>query len=202
MKKGLFTRIKGSFFEGNNYVGHLSHISDCHVGRMTYIGSKCSILHTKIGRFCSIAGDVKIIYGKHPVQTWVSTHPAFYSKNNACGVSFVQENLLDEFDYADEKKRYMVEIGNDVWICSNALITGGVRVGDGAVILAGAVVTKDVAPYSIVGGVPAKEIGKRFDDDEIVFLLKEKWWERDLEDLKRNADQFRDIEVFKNNDNI
>ena len=196
MKKGVFTRIKNSSFEGNNYVGHLSHINDCKVGRMTYIGSKCSILHTKIGRFCSIAGDVKIIFGKHPIQTWVSTHPAFYSNNNVCGMSFTQENLFDEFDYVDEKKHYMVEIGNDVWICANVLITGGVKIGDGAVILAGAVVTKNVAPYSIVGGVPAKEISKRFSDDEIDFLLKTKWWEQDLEILKKNADRFQNIKEF------
>ncbi|MBQ8290144.1 MAG: CatB-related O-acetyltransferase [Clostridia bacterium] len=162
------------------------------------MGSNCNIMYTKIGRYCSIAGGVKIIFGKHPVKDFVSTHPAFYSKHTSCGVSYVSENIFDEYDYVDDQKKYMVEIGNDVWIGSGSMITGGIKIGDGSIVLAGAVVTKDVEPYSIVGGVPAKTIGSRFNDEEIRFLMEAKWWNWDTETLAKNVQKFKDINEFRN----
>lgn len=198
MKKGLLVRIKNSEFEGDNYVGNFSHIHGCSVGKMSYFGSDCNILYAKVGRFCSIASGVSVIAGAHPVNTWMSTHPAFYSKSNCCGVSYSEENRFEEYKYTDEDRKYMVEIGNDVWIGAKAMIVGGVKIGDGAVILAGAVVTKDVEPYSIVGGVPAKCCGKRFEEDDIEVLKELKWWDKDDEWLKENAKSFNDISKFKN----
>lgn len=85
---------------------------------------------------------------------------------------------FDQIKYVDEEKKYFVEIGNDVWIGNNVLIMDGIRIGDGAILAAGSVIAKDVEPYTIVGGVPAKFIRKRFKDSEIDFLLDFKWWER------------------------
>ncbi len=197
IEKGYFTRIKNSKFEGNNYIGALSHIYNSKIGKMTYFNSNCSILHTKIGRYCSVAGDVKVIVGAHPTNTWVSIHPAFYSKRNCCKVSYTDQNLFEEYKYVDKEKKYMVEIGNDVWIGTKAMISGGVKIGDGAIVLAGAVVTKDVEPYSIVGGVPAKTIGKRFEDEDIEFLLNLKWWEKDDKWILKNAHLFNDVNLLK-----
>lgn len=168
-KKGYFTRIKNSTFEGDNFVGNFSHIHCCKIGKMTYIGSSCSLLYTKIGKYCSIAGNVKTIIGEHPAHDWVSTHPAFYSTNCVCGKTFSKTKQFKEQKYTDEPNNIMVDIGNDVWIGSEALIMNGVKIGDGAIIAAGAVVTKDVSPYTIVGGVPAKITGQRFKDEDIAF---------------------------------
>lgn len=197
VKKGILTRIKKSVLEGDNFVGNFSHLHDCKVGRMSYIGSNCTLIGADIGSFCSIAADVRIIAGEHPSRTWVSTHPAFYSPRCATGVSFVKENKFAEIKYADEEKRRIVTVGNDVWIGYGVRIQNGVRIGDGAIVAAGAVVTKDVAPYTIVGGIPAKKIGQRFSDEEIAFLLENKWWEKDMEWIQNNAPAFENMEEYK-----
>ncbi len=90
-----------------------------------------------------------------------------------------------------QKKQPKVLIGNDVLISLNAIILRGVTIGDGAVIAAGAVVTKDVKPYEIVGGVPAKHIGYRFNEDEINKITSTKWWEYDMGDLATNIPYLR-----------
>ena len=197
VKKGLFTRIKKCRFDGDNYVGHFTHLHDCNVGRMSYFGSRCTFISTDIGSFCSIAADVRIIAGEHPTHTWISTHTAFYSSNCVTGVSFAEENKFPEVKYADEEHRRIVTIGSDVWIGFGVRILNGVHIGDGAIIAAGAVVTKDVEPYSIVGGIPAKKIGQRFNDQEVSFLLESKWWEKDFEWIKHNAPAFEDMEKYK-----
>lgn len=197
VKKGLFTRVKNTGFEGNNSIGHFSHLHNCTVGRMSYIGSKCTFVSTDIGSFCSIAADVCVVAGEHPAHTWISTHPAFYSPHCATGISFTEENKFQEIRYADEEHRRIVTIGNDVWIGFGVRILNGVHIGDGAIIASGAVVTKDVEPYAIVGGVPAKKIGQRFSDEEIAFLLENKWWEKDPEWVKQNAHAFENIEEYK-----
>ena len=198
LKKGLFARVKNSKFDGYNFIGHFAHLHGCRVGRMTYIGSRCTFINTEIGSFCSIAADVQVIAGEHPAHTWVSTHPAFYSPNCATGISFTQKSKFNEIKYADEENRRFVVIGNDVWIGFGVKILNGVKIGDGAIIAAGAVVTKYVEPYTIVGGLPAKKIGQRFNDDEIAFLLDNKWWNKDLDWIRENSDAFENIEKYKN----
>lgn len=197
MKKGYFTRIRKCRFEGNNYVGHLSHLYDCRVGRMSYFGSNCTFVSTNVGRFCSIAADVKIVAGEHPTHTWISTHPVFYAANCVTGISFTDENKFSEIKYADSEHRRVVIIGNDVWVGFGARILNGVHIGDGAIIATGAIVTKDVEPYSIVGGVPAKKIGQRFNDEEISFLLENKWWEKEFDWIRKNAFSFTDLKKYK-----
>lgn len=198
IKKGLFVRVKNSTFEGNNYVGNFSHIHSSTIGHMTYIGSNSSILHTKIGAFCSISSNVRIIGGEHPTSKWVSTHPAFYNSRNVCGKSYIQSVKFQELKYADSEDKYLVVIGNDVWVGANVLILNGVTIGDGAVIACGAVVTKDVEPYSVVGGVPAREIKKRFTDADILFLHDHPFWLQSDAWLEEHADRFEDIEQYKN----
>lgn len=197
VKKGLLTRIKNSILDGNNFVGHFSHLHNCKIGQMTYIGSRCTLINTDVGGFCSIAGDVRVIAGEHPSHTWVSTHPAFYSPNCPTGVSFSDKNKFKEIKYADDENRRIVTIGNDVWIGFGVRLLNGVHIGDGAIVATGAVVTKDVEPYSIVGGVPAKKIGQRFSDEDISFLLNNKWWEKDLDWIRKNAASFEDMEEYK-----
>lgn len=90
-----------------------------------------------------------------------------------------------------------VTIGNDCWIGQRAILIGGITIGDGAVVMAGAVVTKDVPPYAMVGGVPAKIIKYRYDEETIDFLLKAQWWNRPIEWLKENHALLCDIERLK-----
>lgn len=133
------------------------------IGDGTYICSNTFIYNCeKIGKYCSIARDVAIGVGNHPTN-WLLTTPLFYSKSRG----IVSENL-----YIDTNSKKAVIIGNDVWIGTKAIILSGVKIGDGAIIAAGAVVTKDIEPYSIVGGVPAKIISYRFEKDIINKLKK------------------------------
>ena len=196
MKKGLLTRIKNCSFEGYNCVGNFSRLLSCSMGIGSYCGSSCVLIKTKIGKFCSLAGGVKILFGNHPTRQWISTYPGLYSHTSQTGLSFTDQTKFEEYKYADGK--HFVVIGNDVWIASDAKIMAGVTVGDGAIIAAGAIVTKDVAPYTIVGGVPARPIGKRFDDDQIEFLLKDRWWDKDLEWIRSNSQYFSDLNAYRN----
>lgn len=109
---------------------------------------------------------------------------------------YVHEQLYNEFKFVDIKRKKFVDIGNDVWIGAGVTIMEGIRIGDGAVIAANAVVTKDVKPYEIVGGIPAKHIKNRFTEDEVLFLKEFKWWNRDVKWIKENALAFSDIERF------
>ena len=112
------------------------------------------------------------------------------------GSRLYSESIFDEFKYADSDRNYVV-IGNDVWIGACVTIINGVTIGDGAMVLAGAVVSKDVPPYAIVGGVPAKINGYRYSKEDIEFLLDSRWWDNDLEWIKDNKSLFLSIDKFK-----
>ncbi len=149
------------------------------IGRYTYINNGTTIFYnTKIGRFCSIGKKCEIGTVDHPID-WLST-------------SSMQYNIKEHFDYKSDCSNFkelhynQIEgctIGNDVWIGSLVVVKSGVTIGDGAIIGANSIVVKDVPPYAIVGGVPAKLIRYRFDKATIKKLLELKWWERSLDEL-------------------
>jgi len=188
--------LKGSYLEGKNKIGDNTIFIRSHLGRGTYLGKGCTFSDTVVGRYCSIGNRLKIVSSTHPSSTFVSSHPAFFSKLKQAGFTYTNEQKFDEYKYLDKQEMKVVEIGNDVWIGDDVMILGGVKIYDGAIIGSKALVTKDVAPFSIVGGVPAKPIGKRFTDDEIKFLLDFKWWEKDENWISSNAYLFSDIEKF------
>lgn len=188
LRMGARTIHRQSTFEEYVTLSRDVRLHKCDVGKFTYIGPRSEFNNTQIGRYCSIAHDIKCGPGHHPLE-YVSTHPMFYSVS----LRPAQITLVDEDKFDDLMP---VTIGNDVWIGANVVIMNGVTIGDGSVIAAGCIVTKDVEPYSIVGGVPGKQIRKRFSEDEIEFLAQFKWWDRDLAWLRENSDLFEDITTF------
>lgn len=152
-----------------------SIITNSKIDSFTYISYGCKINNTTIGKFCSIAQNVKMGMGRHPTF-YISTSPLFYSNHNPLKIKLTDKMLYNE--------HIPIIIGNDVWIGTNVTIMDGVKIGDGAIIGANSVVTKNVDPYSIVGGVPAHEIKRRFDLTVIEQLLEIKWWNYPFEILK------------------
>ena len=128
----------------------------------------------KIGAFCSFAGGVQVFLGGEHQTGWVTTFPFAELWNDAAG-----------YLGSSAKTRGDVGIGNDVWVGTEAVIMSGVRIGDGAVVAARAVVTKNVPPYAIVGGVPAKVIRMRFDEETISRLETLAWWNWGDSKIKR-----------------
>ncbi len=133
-----------------------------------------------IGRFCSIADNVEIFLGMDHKTSWFTTYP--FGADNKKWPKKIQE-IYKKGGVATKGD---IVIGNDVWIGSKALILSGVTIGDGAVIAARSVVTKDVAPYTIVAGNPARSRKKRFNDETINLLQKLKWWDWPIEKLNHN----------------
>lgn len=196
-KLSKLAKIRDTTFEGFNTVSKLSTVMSSEIGFATYIASYSKIFKCKIGRYCSIGQKVQVVFGNHPTKFFVSTHPSFYSTITPVNFSYVNTNKFDEYTFTDSSKKYFVEIGNDVWIGYQALIMSGVKIGDGAVIASGAVVTKNVPPYAIVGGVPATIIRYRFEKADVNFLLNLQWWNRDQQWIRENSHNFEDLKNLK-----
>jgi acetyltransferase-like isoleucine patch superfamily enzyme len=188
-------------FEGYNKIYKNVNICSTYIGMGTYICEGSIITNSRIGKFCSIAPFVKVILGKHPTNTFVSTHPSFFSTKKQAGFSFVKEDKFTEQNIKTSVSSYSIEIGNDVWIGYGVHILEGVKIGNGAVIGACSLVTKDIEPYTINVGVPTKKIKNRFNEEDISFLESIQWWNWGMSKLKSNNQYFFDIDSFKRNAN-
>ena len=164
------------------------NLNNVKLGDCSYVSDNTKIFKTRIGKFCSIGPNCNIGLGVHPLGSFVSTHPAFYSVRTPTGISFSDKNYIEE--------HRGIKIGNDVWIGSSSLVLDGVVIGNGAIIAAGSVVTKDVPAYAVVGGVPAKFIKYRFPENEIIELEKIKWWDTEIELLKNNFKSYHNVKEF------
>ena len=167
--------FRGSIVGGYDYQDYLAVTMGARsymVGAELKMEPPCAML---IGSYCSIADDVLFMANNDHDYAAVTTYPLY----------LVDESMPCKYREGESKhkgKRQII-IGNDVWIGTRAIICAGVRIGNGAIVAAGAVVTKDVPPYAIVGGNPAKIIKYRFDEETIAFLQERKWWywpERDI----------------------
>lgn len=172
--------IESLVMEDRSELGRRNLIRKSTIGKGTYTGTNTIIKNSDIGRYCCISWNVSIGGGNHNYNN-VSCYTDYWYKRTF-GVE-VQEMQ------ADTTKTI---IGNDVWIAAGVNIIGGVKIGDGSIIGAGCVVTKDIPPYSIVVGVPGKIIKTRFEDQIIELLEQLKWWNWSEDKIKKNIDFLRD----------
>jgi acetyltransferase-like isoleucine patch superfamily enzyme len=154
------------------------------MAKHSFCGYDCSLLNCDVGAFCSIASRVSIGGATHPIE-FVSTSPVFLSHKDSVRAKFAGHHYLPEI---------RTKIGNDVWIGEGAYVKAGVSIGDGSVVGMGAVVTRNVAPYSIVAGNPARLIRMRFEQHIIDSLLKMQWWSLPESELSRLGPFFNDPE--------
>lgn len=173
-------------FERPARISSATVIGACSIGAFSYVGPGCEIRNSHIGRFCSIAANVALGPAEHPLD-WLSSHPFQFD-----GVRYFDEyEEWGVFSSGTNKfngNSSSTCIGHDVWIGRNAIIRQGVTIGSGSVVAGGAFVNKDVEPYSIVAGVPARFIRYRFDPSIIEKLLNLEWWEWKLQPVDHKID--------------
>jgi virginiamycin A acetyltransferase len=178
--KSLFIKPQASIPAYYHLLAQEPEYSMYSMGNFSYCINSLNILGGEnkvpliIGKFCSIAQGVTILLGGGHRPDWLTTYP----------FSYLFSEFKDVQGFPATKGE--VVVGNDVWIGINALILSGVHIGDGAIIGANSVVTKDVEPYAIVAGNPAKVIRKRFDQETIDSLERIKWWDWDIQKIKAN----------------
>ncbi|HEY5801562.1 MAG TPA: CatB-related O-acetyltransferase [Burkholderiaceae bacterium] len=166
-------------FEAPVRIRERATVNNCQVGAYTYLSSAALLHAALVGRYCSIGDNVQVL-SRHPTE-WMSASPAFY------GNVFPAPYQHAECGHYPPLRQ--IRIGSDVWIGSGTRIVTGVRIGDGAIIGAGAVVTKDVAAFSVVGGVPARHIRWRFDEACRARIHAVAWWDYDLRKVPANWSQ-------------
>lgn len=195
--KGVRVSRKNKF-HGANLLGSDTVFAHSTLGYASYVAERSQITKTQIGSFSCIGGNVRTGLGRHPAKEFASVHPAFYSTTKISGFSFVKRQLFEEHIYSDNNNKFFVIIGSDVWVGNNVLIMDGVTLGHGSIIAAGSVVTKSVEPYTIVAGVPARPIRKRFNEQDINFLLELKWWDKDINWIRHHAAYFKSVDELRN----
>ena len=180
MKRIKPRSISNSKIDNTAYICGGSQVLNSTIGKHTIVAQDSTVLHADIGNFCSIG---KTIGGAaHPIH--------MVSSSNA----FVEGRSVLKKKFADHPFNPMkrTHIGNDVWVCVPSIVRSGVTIADGAVVGAGSVVTKDIGPYEIWAGCPARFVKKRFDDETIEKLLEIKWWDWSDDKIEKYACYFDD----------
>ena len=186
IKKSRLASIINSSVHATSKIEPGSNFVESSMDKHSFCGYDNEITHTEIGAFCSIGNNVKIGGGEHPYH-WVSTSPVFYSG---------RDSVKKKFSEFDRNENLKTIIGNDVWIGQNSLVKQGVTIGHGAIIGMGSIVTRDVLPYMIVAGNPAKKIKSRFSEKIIEDLLVSKWWNLNESKLTTLSTEIKDPELF------
>lgn len=186
IKKSKLPSIKNSTVHPTSKIEAGTLFVNSCMGKYSFCGYDCEITNVDIGSFVSIANNVSIGGAMHPID-WVAMSPVFYAG---------KDSVKKKFSSYEKTIPSKVIINHDVWIGRNALIKQGIEIGHGAVIGMGSVVTKDVPPYAIVGGVPAKVIKYRFNDELISDLLDSEWWNLEEHFLKEASVYIKNPEKF------
>ncbi len=179
--------VLGSTLGAWTEIGAHSRVAESALGDYSYITRHCDVVWTTIGKFCSIADFVRVNPGNHPTWRACQHHSVYRAAAYGLGE--------DDHDFFAWRKEDWVAIGHDVWIGHGATLLPGVRVGDGAVIAAGAVVSKPVGPYEIWGGVPARLIKRRFSEAQGAALQEIAWWDWPRDAFKAALRDFRALDV-------
>ena len=168
-------------------VGARSSVIESTLGDYSYVMNDCDLIYSEIGKFCSVASHCRINPGNHPLQRAALHHFTYRSRQFDLGD--------DDIEFFNWRRSSPVLLGNDVWLGHGAVLLPGITVGNGAAIAAGAVVSKDVSPFTIVAGVPASPIRQRFPDWVADALQRINWWDWDQGLLKERLEDFRRLEA-------
>lgn len=188
------------------HIHETAKISKSHLGAYTDVGAHCSMressmddysylaghvnmVWTTIGRFCSIAAYTRINPGNHPTWRVTTSHSTYRRRQYGL-------DTVDDEEFFQWRKDHPCKIGHDVWIGHAVTVLAGVSIGTGACIGAGAVVSKDIPPFAIAVGVPAKVIRYRFDEKTIERILATEYWNWDRKTLEENFADLRDVDRF------
>lgn len=158
--------VRGSHIHRTSRVHAGSTVMDSRIDRHSFVGYECSLVSVDLGPFCSLGSHIRIGGVAHPSH-FVSTSPVFLAHKDSVKAKFARHEYLPQV---------RTSIGADVWIGDGAYVKAGVNIGHGAIVGMGAVVTKDVPPYAIVAGNPARVIRVRFDPAIVDRLLQSQWW--------------------------
>lgn len=169
-------------------LGRGTRLIESTFGDYSYTAGDVDIIYADVGRFCSIASHVRINPGNHPMWRVTQHHMTYRRHQYGFGE--------DEAEFFDWRREHRCTIGHDVWLGHGAIVMPGVSIGTGAVVGSGTVVTKDIEPYTIAVGVPAKPIRQRFSDIVIDAMFTIKWWDWDHETLKERFDDLMDVDAF------
>lgn len=186
IKKTRGVAIKHSRIHRSSKIESGSQVICSEIGRNSYCGYDCKVINCTIGSFTSIADDVRIGLAQHPID-WVSTSPVFQEGRNSI------KKKYSHYALPEQKKTI---IGDDVWIGERVLVKSGVSIGNGAVVGMGSVVTKDIPPYEIWAGNPARKIKDRFDTETKCKLMETSWWDLPDEKISILATEIRDPRRF------
>lgn len=170
-------------------VGEQVHMSDCVLDDYSYLSRGCELISTDIGKFANIAAMVRINPGFHPMERPTQHHITYRLSRYGLAES-------DDTAFFEWRQRQRVVIGHDTWIGHGVVIMPGVHIGHGAVVGSNSVVTKDVPPYAIVAGAPARVIRMRFARDIAEALIAIAWWDWDHETLRARMPDFSDLRRF------
>lgn len=186
IKKSRLSAISSSTVHPTSKIESGTSFISSNLSRHSFCGYDCDINNADIGNFVSIANGVVLGGGRHPME-WVGMSPVFYEG---------RDSVKAKFSTHKRQSTKRVVIGHDVWIGRSAIVLPGVEIGIGAVVGAGAVVTKSVPPYAIVAGNPARLIRYRFNESTIQRLLNTRWWELSENRLHDLGPYFNDVEKF------